>query len=72
VHAAAPPTLLLHGTAETVVPVGHSERLAAALQQVGAPVRLERVHGAEHCFVGVDPLPALQSAVAFLAEHLHG
>ena len=70
VHAAAPPVLLLHGTADTVVPHGHSERLAAALADVGAPVHLELVRGGGHCFDGVDPVPALVSAVEFLAGHL--
>lgn len=70
VHPAAPPMLLLHGAEDTVVPPGHSERLAAALERVGAPVRLELVAGGDHCFVGADPSPALQSAVAFLVEHL--
>ncbi|MBD8062172.1 alpha/beta hydrolase [Oceanitalea stevensii] len=70
VHRAAPPMLLLHGMEDTLVPRGHSERLAAALARVGAPVRLELVSGGEHCFAGVDPSPALQSAVAFLVEHL--
>ncbi|WP_298461508.1 alpha/beta hydrolase [uncultured Cellulomonas sp.] len=70
VHAGAPPMLLLHGTADTVVPPGHSERLAAALADAGAPVRLELVPGGEHCFDRVDPVPALRAAVDFLAEHL--
>lgn len=70
VHGGAPPMLLLHGAEDTLVRPGHSERLAAALTRVGAPVRLELVPGGEHCFVGADPLPPLSSAVAFLAEHL--
>ena len=70
VHGSAPPMLLLHGEEDTVVPSGHSERLAAALASVGATVRLELVLGGEHCFAGADPAPALQSAVAFLVEHL--
>jgi acetyl esterase/lipase len=70
VHGDAPPMLLLHGAADTVVPPGHSERLAAALEGVGAPVRLELVPEGGHCFVGADPSPALRSAVAFLAERL--
>jgi acetyl esterase/lipase len=72
VRADAPPMLLLHGDADTVVPPAHSERLAEALQRVGAPVRLELVAGGEHCFDGADPVPALDAAVAFLAEHLRG
>lgn len=72
VHAGAPPMFLIHGAADSLVPRGHSERLAAALEHVGAPVRLEIVPDAEHCFVGVDPTPALRSVVSFLAEHLQG
>jgi acetyl esterase/lipase len=70
VHAAAPPTLLLHGEEDSVVPPGHSERLAAALSGVGAPIRLDLVPDAGHCFVGADPWPALEAAAAFLAHHL--
>jgi acetyl esterase/lipase len=69
-RAAAPPMLLLHGDADALVPPTHSERLASALQHAGAPVRLELVPGGGHCFDGVDPTPALRTAVAFLAEHL--
>lgn len=69
-HTEAPPMLLLHGEADSLVPVEHSVRLAAALEAVGADVRLETVPGGEHCFDGVDPLPALRSAVTYLAERL--
>jgi acetyl esterase/lipase len=69
-HAGAPPMLLVHGAADTLVRPTHSERLASALHDVGATVRLELVPGGEHCFAGVDPTPALRAAVAFLAEHL--
>lgn len=70
VHAGAPPMLLLHGKADSLVPVGHSERLAAALEEAGAPVRLITVPGADHCFTGVDPVPVLETAVGYLREHL--
>ena len=52
VHAGAPPFLLLHGTADTVVPYAQSELLAEALRAVGADVRLEPVPGAEHGWDG--------------------
>ncbi|WP_146904336.1 alpha/beta hydrolase [Cellulomonas aerilata] len=68
--AGAPPMLLLHGDADTLVPPAHSRRLATALEEAGATVRLELVRGGEHCFVGADPVPPLRAAVAFLAEHL--
>jgi acetyl esterase/lipase len=38
--AGAPPTLLLHGTADRTVYPRNSERLAAKLEAAGAPVRL--------------------------------
>jgi acetyl esterase/lipase len=47
-HAAAgfPPTLLIHGAADTTVEVSHSRRLAAALRAAGAAVEyLEDPHG---------------------------
>jgi dipeptidyl aminopeptidase/acylaminoacyl peptidase len=48
-HAAAP-VLLFHGTEDLWVPIAQSERLAAALEQVGIRHRLIRVEGARHGF----------------------
>lgn len=69
-HRGAPPMLLIHGDADSLVPVEHSVLLARALEEAGVDVRLEVVPGAEHCFEGVDPGPPLRAAVAFLAERL--
>ena len=72
VHAGAPPFLLLHGTADTVVPYAQSELLAEALQAVGADVRLEPVPGAEHGWDGYPDADALvRRSVDFLAAALH-
>ncbi|MGG5818298.1 alpha/beta hydrolase [Falsiroseomonas sp. HW251] len=46
--AGAPPLLLVHGTADTVVGPFHSERLAAAMARAGREVRLVMVPGAGH------------------------
>lgn len=71
VTAAAPPTLLISGDADTVVPVVQTERLAAALRDAGATdVELEIVPGADHCFGGVDPIAPLTRVVDFLAGRL--
>lgn len=69
--SSAPPMLLLSGDCDAVVPLDQSERLRDALLAVGArDVVLEVVPGADHCFVGVDPAPALRAAVTFLTSHL--
>jgi acetyl esterase/lipase len=71
VHAGAPPFLLLHGTADTVVPHEQSELLAAALRDVGATVRLESVPGAGHGWDGyVDTDAIVGLSVRHLADAL--
>lgn len=68
VTASAPPFLLIHGENDTAVPIGQSVQLAAALEAAGAQVQFVRVPGAEHVFIGTDPAPQLERAVAFLAR----
>ncbi|NEB73978.1 prolyl oligopeptidase family serine peptidase, partial [Streptomyces sp. SID14478] len=53
-HADAPPFLIVHGEADTLVPCGHGRALADALRAAGAPAELRTVPGAEHGWVGVD------------------
>jgi acetyl esterase/lipase len=45
-----PPTMLLHGTADTMVAVDESVQLYQALRQAGAPVELHVVEGMTHVF----------------------
>lgn len=45
-----PPTLILHGTADTTVPVRQSELLEQALRKASVPVRLVIVKDAPHSF----------------------
>lgn len=47
-HADAPPFLLLHGDADEAVPHDQSRRLAAALEDAGAPATLVTIPGAGH------------------------
>ncbi|ROO86187.1 acetyl esterase/lipase [Actinocorallia herbida] len=49
----APAFLVLHGTADSLVPFAQSERLAAALTAAGAPVEFRPVEGADHLWVGI-------------------
>jgi acetyl esterase/lipase len=73
-RADAPPMLLMHGTADTVVRPYNSERLAAKLTTLGAPVELRLYPGKSHVDLvkSLSPTfrgatPALADSVAFLA-----
>ncbi|MGW7410913.1 alpha/beta hydrolase fold domain-containing protein [Streptomyces sp. NPDC054863] len=52
-HPDAPPCLLVHGEADTVVDPSHSTALAAALEKSGSPVELWTVPGADHGWHGL-------------------
>lgn len=70
-RAAAPPFLLIHGTADRVVPYSQSEVLTEALERAGADVTLRPVEDADHIFLGAgDVTPIVAESVAFLARHL--
>jgi acetyl esterase/lipase len=55
VSANAPPTLLIHGAADTIVWAQHSERLAEALRAAGVPTELKLLVGKDHA----DPMAAM-------------
>jgi acetyl esterase/lipase len=65
-----PPTLLVHGSWDELVPVEHSERLATALGQAGARVELIRLPMARHAFDVVPESPASQLARGAIATFL--
>ena len=76
VRANAPPMLLIHGTADTVVRPQNSQRLAAKLRKLGAPVELRLYPGKSHIdtIKSLSPTfrgstPALADSVAFLKDH---
>jgi acetyl esterase/lipase len=71
VTPAAPPFLLIHGTADTVVPYEQSEVLTKALTDAGVPARLVPIDGAEHIFNGHDDVDGVvRLSVDFLAKAL--
>jgi len=51
VVAGAPPTLVIHGTADTVTPIEWSERFVAAMKAAGNEVEFLKLDGAKHAFV---------------------
>ncbi len=43
-----PPTLILHGTIDSLVPISQADRLAAKLKELGIPVVYDRFEGWPH------------------------
>ena len=71
VTADAPPFLLLHGTADWLVPYPQSEQLAGALRAAGATVELAPVEGAGHIWLGHQDVDGIvDRSVRYLAEAL--
>jgi acetyl esterase/lipase len=74
VHRDAAPMLLIHGSADTVVPVGQSRELAKRLEAAGVQVRLQEIAGAGHSFGsgcgGPTGKLADEATVQFLREQL--
>ena len=59
VHPAAPPFHIQHGTADTLVPIDQSERMAEALREVGVPVVFKVIEGSDHFWTGAPDLEAI-------------
>jgi acetyl esterase/lipase len=70
-----PPTMLLHGRADTDVPFSAAERVAAALEEQGVRYEFVSHAGWNHVFDQMeanspDVQAALRQVIAFLDEHL--
>ncbi|MEJ3403275.1 alpha/beta hydrolase [Rathayibacter sp. YIM 133350] len=70
VTASAAPMLLVHGDADTTVPLEHSHVLASALSAVGVDAELVVVPGGEHVFPGMKTGWISARTAAFFAERL--
>jgi acetyl esterase/lipase len=73
VRADAPPFLLVHGDADTLVPARQSERLHQALLAAGAASTLELLAGYNHMLTGIpdaDLDALLDRTSAFLLAHV--
>lgn len=64
------PVLILHGEADTVVPVSEAHKLAHALQERGFFYEIKIYPQAGHDFHGFDMIDASQRATSFLKKHL--
>jgi dipeptidyl aminopeptidase/acylaminoacyl peptidase len=70
-----PPTMLIHGTADTDVPYEQSMLMAEQFEQHGVPYELVTIERGEHGLYGGDPAridQAYASALAFVEHHLTG
>jgi acetyl esterase/lipase len=64
VHAGTPPFLIVHGTHDTLVPIGEGEQFADVLRAAGRPVDLVPVYGAQHAFDAVSSITSRTVAAA--------
>lgn len=70
VAAGYPPTLILHGMADTVVPVSQARALDSLLTTQGVPHRLELLEGQGHWFDGGSQMRILMAMAQFLGRYL--
>ena len=72
VKPGAPPFYLTHGDCDDVVPLSHSEKLAAALLAAGSEARLRVIPGMAHGSIGTLPEVVREDVVEFFKAHLGG
>ncbi|MCY3964522.1 MAG: alpha/beta hydrolase [Acidobacteria bacterium] len=70
VSADDPPTLLIHGDQDQLVPLSNSERIKAAFDEANVTSKLIVIEGAAHGFRGDDGERAESALVAWFDEHL--
>ncbi len=65
-----PPTLLVHGDADELVPLVHSEQIKAAFDKANVTSKLIVIEGAGHGFRGEDGERASSALIAWFNQHL--
>ncbi len=65
-----PPTLLIHGDQDQLVPIANSERIKAAFDEANVASKLIVIEGAAHGFRGEDGERAESALVSWFNEHL--
>jgi len=66
-----PPVLLIHGDADQLVPIAHSERMRAALTSAGVPVEFVTIRGGDHGFTKpADSQRAMELTVSWFERYL--
>jgi acetyl esterase/lipase len=64
------PSLIVHGDADTTVPMVEGETMHAALTKAGVPASFIRIEGARHGFEGADLKRASAAMVQWFERHL--
>jgi carboxymethylenebutenolidase len=70
--ATLPPTLVLHGAADPVVPALNAQGIEALLRRQGVPHEVKVYPGEGHGFRGAAERDATARVIAFLERHLKG
>jgi carboxymethylenebutenolidase len=65
-----PPTLILHGSADAIVPVSHARALERLLQEQGTAHQIRIYEGQGHGLTGPAQLDAAARVARFLGQHL--
>jgi len=68
----APPVLLMHGDADTLVPISHSVRIFDVLQEEGVTSEFITFPGAGHGFQGEDQARSRAAMIDWFGQHLLG
>ncbi len=66
-----PPTLLVHGTADGLVPISTSETIHAAFKEAGVTTDFVVIEGAGHGFRGEHETIATDALIAWFEKHLN-
>jgi acetyl esterase/lipase len=67
----APPFLVIHGNADVIVPIIHSERLVSKLKESGASCEFVTVNWKGHGWSGDAARQTTETVTKFLREQLH-
>ena len=69
---AMPPTLILHGEADKVVPVAEARNLERLFQDNGVTFEMKLYPESGHAFFGADGFDSMKRTLAFLEKHVKG
>lgn len=67
-----PPTLILHGSADRIVPVAKAHEIESLLKATGTPYEIQIYPGQGHGFFGPAQFESATRVAAFLGRHLGG
>ncbi|WP_269523129.1 alpha/beta hydrolase [Coraliomargarita parva] len=69
-RADSPPTLLLHGDEDQILPIGLSQYYMECAEAIGADAELITVHQARHGFSGANRSPSMEAINRMAADYI--